>query len=438
MDKIDKLWELMRDVDSLEDIYETSEGYYAFVFESPGNIDKRVEQIMNGLDKEGYMNSFEKTFSSEIIIFDIDFEDELEEGIDYKPKFISNKSIEELQNELNQMYADQYKYGRSIDRPRMWDINYTIKQLENGLEEDWRDGTFTKDDFNKYASKMKSEAYRISNSIQYMIDKHPEYADLFDNLVSEIIDILNRTYINESVSNKSINESRNTAWDSSRVVDLVSYYLTKFDNMPINQLQKKIWITMKEEGSKLPDVETFKKTVIETVDNFNDELDELGESKSINEELKNIDGWSDTIVDKCEPFFSKAEQVMYGVRNTVRGSYGLGDTVEDLAQVFEELASDAEELAEELRASDDAGELTEDFDINSLSDKEKYMFLDRMKQDCKYFLGNGNRHTKYLFGNSVKEHIESMKELYNSLKEKPEWLSMEDIEEFEKKMTETL
>lgn len=368
MDKIDKLWKLMRDVDSLEDIYETSEGYYAFVFESPGNIDKRVEQIMKGLDKEGYMNSFEKTFSSEIIIFDIDFEDDLEEGIDYKPKFISDKSIEELQNELNQMYADQYKYGRSIDRPRMWDINYTIKQLENGLEEDWRDGTFTEDDFNKYASKMKSEAYRISNSIQYMIDKHPEYADLFDNLVSEIIDIINRTYINESVSNKSIDESSNTVWDSSRVIDLVSYYLTKFDNMPINQLQKKIWITMKEEGSKLPDVETFKKTVIETVDNFYDELNELNESKSV----------------------------------------------------------------------DKAGELTEDFDINSLSDKEKYMFLDRMKQDCKYFLGNGNRNTKYLFGNSVKEHIESMKELYNSLKEKPEWLSMEDIEEFEKKMTETV
>lgn len=368
MDKIDKLWELMRDVDSLEDIYETEDNNIVFIFDSEGNADKRVEQIMKGLDKEGYMNSFEGTNGSNVIIFDIDFEDDLEEGIYYKPKFISDKTIEELQNELNQMYADQYKYGRSIDRPRMWDINYTIKQLEKGLEEDWRDGTFTEGDFNKYAAKMKYEAYRISNSIQYMIDEHPEYADLFDNLVYEIIDILNRTYINESVSNKSIDESSNTAWDSSRVVDLVSYYLTKFDNMPMNQLQKKIWITMKEEGSKLPDVETFKKTVIETVDNFYDELDELNESKSV----------------------------------------------------------------------DKAGELTEDFNINSLSDKEKYMFLDRMKQDCKYFLGNGNRNTKYLFGNSVKEHIESMKELYNSLKEKPEWLSMEDIEEFENKMTETV
>ena len=345
MDKIDKLWELMRDVDSLEDIYETSEGYYAFVFESPGNIDKRVEQIMNGLDKEGYTNSFEKTFSSEIIIFDIDFKDDLEEGIDYKPKFISDKSIEELQNELNQMYADQYKYGRSIDRPRMWDINYTIKQLEKGLGEAVKFEP-------KYIPRDWKDVYKLfellanEEDIRYLCDKH----------------------------------KGEKAWDIA--------------------------------------------------------CEKWFEDTELDEELENIDGWSDTIINKCEPFFSKAEQVMYGVRNTVRGSYGLGDTVEDLAQVFEELASDAEELAGELRASDDAGELTEDFDINSLSDKEKYMFLDRMKQDCKYFLGNGNRNTKYLFGNSVKEHIESMKELYNSLKEKPEWLSMEDIEEFDRKMTE--
>lgn len=136
MDKIDKLWELMQDVDSLEDIYETEEGYIAFVFDIEGNVDDRVAQIMKGLDKEGYMNSFEETNgSATVILFDIDFEDEFEEGLDYQPKFISDKSIEELQDELNQMYADQYKYGRSIDRPRMWDINFTIKQLKKGLKE---------------------------------------------------------------------------------------------------------------------------------------------------------------------------------------------------------------------------------------------------------------------------------------------------------------
>ena len=28
------------------------------------------------------------------------------------------------------MYNDQYKYGYSIDRPRMWNIKHTIKVLE--------------------------------------------------------------------------------------------------------------------------------------------------------------------------------------------------------------------------------------------------------------------------------------------------------------------
>jgi len=89
MDKTDKLWELMRDVDSLEDIYETEEGYIAFVFDSEGNTDERVEQIMKGLDKEGYMNSFEETNGSNVIIFDIDFEDELEEAVvKFEPKYI--------------------------------------------------------------------------------------------------------------------------------------------------------------------------------------------------------------------------------------------------------------------------------------------------------------------------------------------------------------
>ena len=69
-------------------------------------------------------------------------------------------------------------------------------------------------------------------------------------------------------------------------------------------------------------------------------------------------------------------------------------------------------------------------------EKFRYMLLDRMKQDCKYFLGNGHRLEKYLWGTDVKNHIETMKALWNSFPEngKPEWLTMEEIEEFEKQM----
>ena len=50
--------------------------------------------------------------------------------MNYQAKFIKGKTIDELKAELQQMYNDQYKYGYSIDRPRMLDINYTIKALE--------------------------------------------------------------------------------------------------------------------------------------------------------------------------------------------------------------------------------------------------------------------------------------------------------------------
>lgn len=69
--------------------------------------------------------------------------------------------------------------------------------------------------------------------------------------------------------------------------------------------------------------------------------------------------------------------------------------------------------------------------------KFKYQMLDRLKSDCEYFLGNGNRNEKDLWADNVEEQIAIMKALWNSLEEKPEWLSMEDIENYEREMTDT-
>lgn len=65
-----------------------------------------------------------------------------------------------------------------------------------------------------------------------------------------------------------------------------------------------------------------------------------------------------------------------------------------------------------------------------------YMMLSRLVQDCKYFLGNGNRYVGNLWGDTVDDHIAEMKKLYNKFPDdmKPEWLSMEDIENYEKEM----
>lgn len=68
--------------------------------------------------------------------------------------------------------------------------------------------------------------------------------------------------------------------------------------------------------------------------------------------------------------------------------------------------------------------------------KFEYMMLSRLEMDCKYFLGNGNRQVKHLWADSVESHIGYMKELYNKFPQdkKPEWITLDDIANYEKEM----
>jgi hypothetical protein len=69
-----------------------------------------------------------------------------------------------------------------------------------------------------------------------------------------------------------------------------------------------------------------------------------------------------------------------------------------------------------------------------MSDEYNYQLLSRMKSDCDYFLGNGNRNTKHLWSLEIITHINKMKSIWKSLNEKPEWCTWEDILEYERKM----
>lgn len=70
-------------------------------------------------------------------------------------------------------------------------------------------------------------------------------------------------------------------------------------------------------------------------------------------------------------------------------------------------------------------------------EKFRYQLLDRMRSDCDYFLGNGNRLDKFLWAGNVESQIAYMKALYNSFSDdkKPEWISLEDINNYEDAMT---
>ena len=66
--------------------------------------------------------------------------------------------------------------------------------------------------------------------------------------------------------------------------------------------------------------------------------------------------------------------------------------------------------------------------------ENEYRLLGRLKADCEYFLGWGGRAEKHLWAGNVREQIAKMRELYAALPEKPEWLTLEDIDRYAQRM----
>ena len=72
-------------------------------------------------------------------------------------------------------------------------------------------------------------------------------------------------------------------------------------------------------------------------------------------------------------------------------------------------------------------------------EKFQYMMLSRLKQDCDYYLGNGNRSITSLWAGSEKDQIQEMKTRYNAFTDakKPAWLTWDDILRYESLMCNT-
>ena len=58
------------------------------------------------------------------------------------------------------------------------------------------------------------------------------------------------------------------------------------------------------------------------------------------------------------------------------------------------------------------------------NDRFNYTLLDRLRSDCEYYLGYGGE----------QKQIDKMRELYDLLPVKPEWLTKEQINEYAEKM----
>lgn len=63
------------------------------------------------------------------------------------------------------------------------------------------------------------------------------------------------------------------------------------------------------------------------------------------------------------------------------------------------------------------------------------MLLDRLRCDCEYYLNYGNRSAQHsLWAQDEQKQIDKMRELYDLLPVKPEWLTREQIDEYAAQM----
>ena len=62
----------------------------------------------------------------------------------------------------------------------------------------------------------------------------------------------------------------------------------------------------------------------------------------------------------------------------------------------------------------------------------RYRFLARLEQDCKYYLGYGRRHTRYLWAKDVEDQLYLMGAMYDSFPEdgKPDWFNKRELNRY--------
>ena len=137
-----------------------------------------------------------------------------------------------------------------------------------------------------------------------------------------------------------------------------------------------------------------------------------------------------TVTDEEIPIQVNADLVHYRIERYLDGQFLERRQYESLDELIQN------ELAEldfdDLISVSDA-EL-ESIGATPEQDSDDYRLLSRLKDDCDYFLGAGGRAEKHLWAGNVRDQIAKMRELYDALPEKPEWLTMEDIDRYAQRM----
>lgn len=192
----------------------TDEGFESIV----GKTSLKV--TINGSRLFDFVNVYKDKCEFWFTAYDKDIKDWVDSGITTLNRIIKTHNIEEsvrsLVNELVDLIqeadCDIIDTDIKISTSKG---SYEFKQsnIDESLKEDWRDGQFTEDDFNKYVDKTMDNINHILTSISFMKRKHPEYAELFDNLVSEIVDKFEGVILLKEDLDKSKNNSEEDILD---------------------------------------------------------------------------------------------------------------------------------------------------------------------------------------------------------------------------------
>lgn len=137
-----------------------------------------------------------------------------------------------------------------------------------------------------------------------------------------------------------------------------------------------------------------------------------------------------------EPTIINAYQITRNKEGVMVGNktymVNINDLDEDsVEKLFKAVKATKQELSKEPVRENGIYSVNE---ILAHDDKFRYQLLSRMQSDVKYFLGNGNRHEPDLWAGNVDKHIDLMYKLWDSFKEKPKWLTREEIDGYAKLM----